>query len=79
MLKEIKHNLYKINYYSSAVYVESETKTELFNFLAHQEVKGYAIFSVNIIELNGKTPKLAFRTDKEYKSIRNKLLMEKTK
>lgn len=73
MIKEIKYNLYKITYYSRGTFVEAETKTELFQFLAQQELKGYAIASVNLIEFNGRTPKIAFRTDKDYKAIKKSL------
>lgn len=73
MTREIKNNIYKLNFHSGGIhFVEAETKTELFKYLMEQENKGYIITSVNLIQSNGKNPKIAFRTDKDYKGLKNK-------
>jgi glutamine cyclotransferase len=73
MTREIKNNIYRVNYHTGGVYfIESETKQDLFKYLYEQENKGYIITGVNLIQPNGKTPKIAFRTDKDYKKLKNK-------
>lgn len=75
MIREIKNNLYRITIYGicTNTFIEAETKEELFKYISEQENKGNIITSINLIQPNGKTPKIAFKTDKEYKAIKNKL------
>lgn len=75
MIKEIKENLYKINIYCGGThFVECDNLNELFEYITDYEVKGYIVSSVNEILNNGTTPRLAFKSNKEYKKIlKNKL------
>jgi hypothetical protein len=73
MVKVIENILYKITYYGSSKFIEAETKKDLFKYIIDEESKGYLITSVTLIEPNGKTPKVAFKTDSEYKALKKKI------
>lgn len=74
MIKKIENNLYKISYaYGATYFIEASTKQELFEYIAVEELKGFVVQTVNLINISGTTPRIAFRTDKEYKTILNKL------
>lgn len=78
MYREINNNIYRLNFHSGGIrFIECETKGELFKYIIEQENKGFIIISVSLIQSNGKTPKIAFRTNKEYKAIKNELSKRK--
>lgn len=68
MARPINGLIFKIKYdcWRSGHYIECQDKTDLFNFLADQQLKGYLFLSVNEICPDGSTPKVAVRTDKEF-------------
>ncbi|ADZ20216.1 hypothetical protein BJV85_002833 [Clostridium acetobutylicum] len=73
-LRKIENKLYRIQYYTRVEIVEAEIKKELFEYLAKQESKGYLISSVVEIDYyTGKTPRIAFKTNNEYKKIKRTL------
>lgn len=75
MARVIEKQLYKLNIYGicGAVYVEAENKEDLFKHIAERVLKGQIIQSVNKLEYDGKTPKVAVFTDKEYRKIYKEL------
>ncbi len=78
MSKEIKGTIYKLTYTATwHEFVECSSKTELFEYVARQKLAGYGITSVVEICKDGRTPKVAVLSDKEYKQIYNRLKKEK--
>ena len=75
MARVIEKELYRLNVYGicGAVYVEAENKEDLFKYIAERVLKGQIIQSVNKFKYDGKTPKVAVFTDKEYKRIYKEL------
>lgn len=74
MTKEIKGTIYKLTYTATwHEFVECISKTELFEYVARQNLAGYGITSVVEVCKDGRTPKVAVFSDKEYKQIYNRL------
>ena len=70
MIREIKENLYKVNFYCGGThFVECDNINDLFDYITDFEIKGYIVSSVNEIRLDGTTPRVAFKSNKEYKKI----------
>lgn len=77
MSKEIKGTIYKLTYTATwHEFVECSSKTQLFEFVARQKLAGYGITSVVEICKDGRTPKVAIFSDKEYKAIYKRLEKE---
>ena len=78
MIKKLKGTVYKLTYTATwHEFVECSSKTELFEYVARQKLAGYGITSVVEICKDGKTPKVAIFSDKEYKAIYKCLEKEK--
>ena len=75
MIKEIKNNLYKVRvYYGGVHFIECDNLKELFKYLiVNFELKGFIISNVNEILPNGASPKVAVKTNKEYKKLLKEL------
>lgn len=74
MSKEIKGTIYKLTYTATwHEFVECTNKTELFEYVARQNLEGHGVTSVVEICKDGSTPKVAVLSDKEYKQIYNRL------
>lgn len=79
MARVIEKELYRLNVYGicGAVYVEADNKEDLYKHVAERVLKGQIIQSVNRIQYDGKTPKVAVFTDKKYKEIYKELSEKK--
>lgn len=77
MSKEIKGTIYKLTYTATwHEFIECSSKTDLFEYVACLKLAGYGITSVVEICKDGKTPKVAIFSDKEYKAIYKRLEKE---
>lgn len=76
MARQIKGIIFKIQYDVSwsGNYVECQNLTDLFDYLAEQQLKGYVFLNVTQICNDGSTPRVAVRSNSEFKRI----LKEKT-
>lgn len=73
-MRIIEGKLYRITIYCGGVqFIEASNEKELFTYVAKIVKKGSIITSVNEIKADGKTPKVAVLTNKEYKKILNEL------
>lgn len=79
MARVIEKQLYRLNVYGvcGAIFVEADNKEDLFKHVAERVLKGEIIQTVNKIEYDGKTPKVAVLTDKGYKKIYDELSKQK--
>lgn len=69
-MKEINNQIYKVVIYCGGIhFIECENISELYTYVAKNESKGYVVTSVNEINKDGSTPRLAVKTNKEYKQI----------
>lgn len=53
----------------SDIFVETNSKIDLFNYILDVEEKGSVIIGVNQILPDGKTPRVAFRGDADFKKL----------
>lgn len=68
MAKKIEGTIYKLTYTATwHEFVECSSKQDLFEYIAKEIVKGYGITAVNEIQKDGKTPRVKFLTDKDFK------------
>lgn len=71
MIKEITNSIYKLTIFCGSIYfIECETKEDLFKYILEQENKGFLVSNVNLIKKDGSTPKVAFRTDSNFKKLK---------
>lgn len=49
--------------------IECSSKQDLFEYIAKENAKGYGITAVNEIQKDGKTPRVKFLTDKDFKRV----------
>lgn len=75
MYKEIENNIYKVVFYGNTRFIEAERLTDLYTYLVEQEIKGFPIQSVTHVQLNGTTPRIAYKTNSDYKKIKKELLL----
>lgn len=74
MARKIENKLYKITIYCGEIeFVEAKTEEDLFEYVAKKVIKGEIITSVVRIMPDGKTPKIAIFTNKEYIRIYKEL------
>ena len=74
MAREINGTLYRIRGYSGVPhYVECENLYDLYCYIAENwMMKGYPISSINRMDADGTTPKVAVLTNKDFKRILSK-------
>lgn len=78
MARQIKGRLYKVTYTSTwKIFVECESKQDLFNFIADEVKRGYIVASVNEIEPNGSSPRVNVKSNHEFKKILRERMDEK--
>jgi len=72
MAYEIKETLYRVKGYSGIPhYVECSSLCDLFHYLAKEWImRGYPISSVNRMDADGSTPKVAVFGNKDFKIIK---------
>ena len=70
MAKKIEGTIYKLTYTATwHEFVECSSKQDLFEYIAKENAKGYGITAVNEIQKDGKTPRVKFLTDKDFKRV----------
>lgn len=74
MARKIEGLIFKIQYDVSwsGNYVECKDITDLFDYLAEQQLKGWVFLNVTQICNDGSTPRVAVRTNSEFKRIQRK-------
>lgn len=75
MGRKIEKNLYCIRrYYGGGVFFETDSISELAKFVAEYEANGNIITSVVEVLPDGRNPKVAIKSTKEYKKSIKELL-----
>ena len=70
MAKKIEGTIYKLTYTATwHEFVECSSKQDLFEYIAKENAKGYGITAVNEIQKDGKTPRVKFLTNKDFKRV----------
>lgn len=70
MAKKIEGTIYKLTYTATwHKFVECSSKQDLFEYIAKEIVKGYGVATVTEIRKDGKTPRVKFLSDKDFKRI----------
>lgn len=70
MAKKIEGTIYKLTYTATwHEFVECSSKQDLFEYIAKENAKGYGVTAVNEIQKDGKTPRVKFLTDEDFKRV----------
>lgn len=70
MIHKINETLYRIRTYTGVIhFVECDSVKELYRYVIDLQLKGYVITSINRMDSDGSTPKIAVFTNKEYKKL----------
>ena len=76
MIREITGNIYKVRFDISRHnprIVECDNLNDLFDYLMNKKTDGWTAISINEICIDGSTPRVAFKSNKEYQKRINYL------